>query len=218
MKEIFIPLIDHRTDQDVCDRYYRRAIYNTLLELKPKHCLEIGTYLFQTSAVFSRYFQENNKEGVLITADISVWDRKENPPNVYPIMFYPYVENPSLEHKGIKIFKSDYKEIFKSDLSLESNIYILMAAMQDHNIKKFDLTFVDGDHTRISFLNDLYIAKLVTKKEGYILIDDIKDKRHDQFHVYNELKRKNNFYEYENFNPNPGLAIIQNRNFIYDHM
>ena len=213
-----IPLHDQRTDQDCCARIYRRAIYNTLLTLKPKHSFEIGTFTFQSSSVWSRFYEEHLQEGKLITADITMWNRGEPPKHVYPVMFYPYEEDPSIEHGSMNVYYKNYREVAQRELSLELNTAKLFESMTEHNIRSFDLTFVDGSHSAKSFLSDLYLAQLTTKPDGWILIDDIYPtpggETYEQHVVYQQLKRHNKFYEYDDWNPNPILALIQNKELI----
>ncbi len=96
-----IPLVDNRTDMDCCIRLYRRAIYNTLLELKPKYSLEIGSYLFQSSSVWSRYIKEHMPNGKLITCDIAKWTNSPPPDHVIQVMVYPHIDNISDFHGDI---------------------------------------------------------------------------------------------------------------------
>lgn len=210
--------ITDNLDYDCCSRRYRNSILNTLLTLQPKYCCEIGSYLFQTSSVFSYYFLNHCVEGCLITLDVAEWSRGEPPANVYPLMVYPYINYIEDEHGGIQPYFKDYKKVVNKGLSPEFNAMILKTRMAELQIPQFDFIFVDGDHTEESFLNDLRMAKIFTKPEGYILIDDVKEEKYSQYKVYKELQRHNTFYEYDNFNPNPGMALIQNKEFTFDYM
>ena len=206
---ISIPLIDQRTDIDCCARLYRRAIYNTLLKLSPRYSLEIGSHLFQTSSVFSRYYEEYNKDGCLVTCDIAKWSKSDPPNHVHQVMVYPHIPNIQDNHGGIDIYYKDWEK--QTDISLYLNTEYIIDKMDDLNIDLFDLSFVDGDHATKSFILDLKIAKNLTSQNGYILIDDINDQNHEQYNVYRELKSKGNvFYEFDGWNPHPGMALIKN--------
>lgn len=227
-----IQIIDQRTDLDYCVRLYRRAIYNILVQLHPRICLEIGTHIYQTSKVFSRYFEEHKEENrekqyQLITTDIAECGRsKEPPPRVWPVMVYPHIPNSQDYHGGIEIYHKDWERVIKNDCSERVNTDCILIGLDDmkrkvwcgcechtnpfimhyvpcctHHTKAedrpFDFAFVDGDHTQISIMRDLRIAKKLVRREGYILIDDIEDPGHEQMNYYqNYLKPKNpSFYE-----------------------
>lgn len=208
--DLSIPLVEDNTDYDCCPRKYRRAILNVLHALKPKYSLEIGSHYFQSSAVWSYWFEKNMPDGKLITCDIAKWSKSEPPENVEQVMVYPHINNIQDNHGGIAIYLPDWEK--HVDCSVYDNTDIIEEKMWDLGIDLFDLSFVDGDHARESFLRDLTIAKNLTNSNGYILIDDINDRGHAQYEVYRELKERGNvFYEFEDWNPNPGMALIKNR-------
>jgi hypothetical protein len=207
-----IPMLIDDTTHDACNRYYRRALLNTLLKLRPTYCLEIGTYTYQTSQVFSCYFETYNPNGKLITTDISEWDRGGAPPNVYPVMVYPHTLNVEKFHGGINIFYPNWRKKLESGgNSVLINGDIINRKMDELDIDEhFDFVFVDGDHQEKSFLSDLYIALALTKPDGYILIDDVRDPGNEQMETYrNTLCKKNSFYEFEDWDTNPGMALIR---------
>lgn len=205
-----IPLVENNTDYDCCPRKYRRAILNVLHSLKPKYSLEIGSHCFQSSAVWSYWFEKNMPDGKLITCDVAKWTQSEPPKNVYNIMVYPHIHNIRDNHGGIEMSLPNWENHIEN--SHYDNMDIIEFKMDDLHIDLFDLSFVDGDHARESFLKDLCIVKYLTKDDGYILIDDINDRGHAQYDVYRELKSKGNvFYEFEDWNPNPGMALIKNK-------
>lgn len=206
-----IEKIDHVTDFDVCGRNYRNCIINTLIQLKCKNIFEIGSYLFQTATAVSYYLEKYMSDGHLITADISKHGNRQLPSRTTQVMFYPY-EEPYTEHGKIEVYYSNWEEVIKHDLALELNSLKLLDEMIANNVKNFDLAFVDGSHSSTSFLSDLYLAQLTTRKDGWILIDDIYEQKYSQYQVYQRLKLKNLFYEYENYNgTRPGFALIQNK-------
>lgn len=210
-----IPFVSENGDFDCCSRMYRRAIWNTLLELKPKYSLEIGTFTYQSSHVFSKYYREYNEKGLLITADISTWNRGEAPPNVYPVMVYPHEDDMEKYHGNIDLYYDNYRDILLSDEgTAEINCTLIKREMALQGVDGlFGLTFVDATHTRASFLKDLVIAKELTEPEGFILIDDINDWGNEQANVYQELRERNSFYEFEDWKNSPGMALIKNKEF-----
>lgn len=215
---IKIPLIEHNLNYDCCPRQYRQCILNILIELKPLYSLEIGTHTFQSASVWSYYIDKYQSEGKLITADIAYWNRGDPPSNVYSVMVYPHITNIGNFHGGIDVFYKDYSAKLKTEDSVEMNYKIIHAKMLELGIGKFDFVFVDGDHTKISVLNDLVLAKSLTKPDGFILLDDIEDENHpEQCEVYRQLKEKGNvFYEFEDWQQNTpvGMGLIQNKDLI----
>lgn len=209
--DLSISLVEDNTDYDCCPRKYRRAILNVLHALKPKYSLEIGSHYFQSSAVWSYWFEKNMPDGKLITCDIAKWSKSEPPKNVEQVMVYPHILNIRDNHGGISVYLPTWEDHIQ--FSIEENTNLICSKMDELDIELFDLCFVDGDHARTSFLSDLHIAQNLTNYEkGYILIDDINDRGHAQYEVYRELKEIGNvFYEFEDWNPNPGMALIKNR-------
>lgn len=203
---------NNRTDLDCCRRMYRRAIYNTLLQLKPKYCFEIGSYIYQTSYMFSKYFHEHRPDGYLLTCDVSTWGKDNPPERVSRVMVYPHVDDIKNNHGGIQIYHQDYLDHVET--SLEDNIKLLRSRMDELNIDKFDLAFVDGDHAYESFFRDLMTAKALVKDDGWLIIDDIEDPNHKQIVAYQELREQMKFYEYEDWNPKPGIALIKNEDLV----
>jgi len=208
---IKIPFREDRREWDCCQRYYRRAIWNTLLELRPKYSLEIGSYLFQSSSVWSKFYEEQLPGGHLITCDIAKWSNSPPPPNVTQVMVYPHIDNIADNHGGINLYLNN--PLAWVGYTLYKNRQLIDISMQQQSIEYFDLVFVDGDHSKTSFRTDLRIAQGLTWFDGYILIDDINDMNNpEQVAYYQELKTKGNeFYEFDDWEINPGMALIQNK-------
>jgi predicted O-methyltransferase YrrM len=127
-------------------------------------------------------------------------------------MVYPHNDEIQKNHGNIEVYHKDYKDHL--DTSLEDNIKLLREKMDELGIEKFDLAFIDGDHEYQSFFRDLQTAKALVKEDGWLIIDDIEDPNHQQIVAYQELKDQTKFYEYEDWNPKPGIALIKNRDFI----
>ena len=72
--------------------HYLEGLYSTLVHLKPKYCLEIGTHKGDNStAIFQKYFDDHCPEGLLITLDIKACDNL-NYQNVKQVLVYPHHE------------------------------------------------------------------------------------------------------------------------------
>jgi len=208
-----IELIEDNMRWDVADdRFYRRAVLNTLINLKVKTAVEIGTYTYQTSNVFSYYFDKYQPDGFLVTADVSTWNRGCAPSRVQPVMVYPHVKNIHNYHGGIDIYHKDFAE--RLDVGQDSKELNLKIISSELNGSTPDLIFIDGCHTTYSFMNDLFIAKELSGDNTWLLIDDVRDNRNEQEYIYRKyLKPKNEFYEFDDWSPNPGMALIKASEF-----
>ena len=73
----------------------------------------------------------------------------------------------------------------------------------------FDFCFIDGDHQKISFLNDLKIAKTLTVYPHYALLDDTKEEAHECASVYKEtVVKEYGHYEFEDWPIFVGASLI----------
>lgn len=210
-----IDIVSDNISFDCCERLYRRCLLNTLIALKPKNCLEIGTHTYQSTSVFSHYFNWHQPEGRVITADISVWNRGEPPPGAHPVMVYPHEFDIENRHGGINIYHSNWKKkIAAGGNSVQINGKIIWDKMEDLDIGAFDFVFLDGDHSHKGFYSDLYISLALTHEDSWLLIDDTFDSRNELFYSYRELAKKNKFYTYNDWKVKPGMSLIQMKDFI----
>lgn len=196
-------------------RNYYNALWATLVKLKPINCLEIGTFLYYSSMVFSHYFHEYAPDGKLITIDISEWKRDKNPiSRVYPLMVYPHRVDIDQFHEGIKIYHKNYKSVLdgRHNASILNSL-IIHEEMERLNIDLFDFAFIDGSHDAISVLADLTIAKNLTKPGGWLLVDDFADSNHDVHKVVNKLRCREKFYCYTDWSVSPDMGLIATQDF-----
>ena len=86
--------------------------------------------------------------------------------------------------------------------------------MDKLEIENFSFVLIDGDHNRKSFLSDIDITLPLMDKNGYILIDDVDDDNHElKNYFHTELKHKNDFYLFEDWNIPVGMALAPVRDF-----
>ena len=178
--------------------FYIDALYSTLIELRPKACLEIGTHRGGTAKAFQRYFDDYYKDGWLLTADLKSYVDIENA-NIKQCVVYPHVENIRPHHMEVadKDMLSGFEEI---ENSVEKNCSIIQDELNEAGFDKFDFVFVDGDHQRDSFLKDIEISKRLSHAPHYILLDDVYDYLHDSATVFDEeIKPKYSHYLFENW-------------------
>jgi hypothetical protein len=216
----FIPIVEAPRDFDRIIRkgkfagkkcYYKTALLNTLIKLKPKICLEIGTHLGRTTEIFDYYFKKYQPEGILITVDIRKYvDLKNN--RIKQVLVYPHVANIAQYHDvAPNQMLADYKDHFND--SVKANCEILKRELKKIGAKVFDFSFVDGDHQRTSFLRDLEIVKRLSRPPHYALLDDTKDKEHESAFIYQkELIDKFNHYDFEDWPIFIGMSLIWDKN------
>lgn len=191
-------------------RNYYNAIWATLVELRPKYCLEIGTFQYYASRIFSKYFELYQPDGFLITADISTWNRSPEPPSrVYPVMVYPHRTDIDKFHGNINVYHADYKERISEVDPVTLNMEIIDKQLMEFGVDFVDFTFIDGDHTYISFINDFTIAQLFTHENGHVLIDDIKNPDHELAGKFDEWSRQYDIYQYENWERSPDMGLLK---------
>lgn len=184
-------------------RQYRNALYQTLIALKPKYCLEIGTNHGATAEVFQTYFDKYMSDGACITTDIKIY-RDLNLKNVHQVQVHSWIDNPWDHHHGKD------SELRAKDGN--TNYKIIMEAMLEYDIPWFDFMFIDGDHTEPSVRADFELFyELPTSPQSVVLLDDTDEDKHYCSHLYkNEIKKNSKFstYDYENWPCRVGMALI----------
>lgn len=187
------------------------AIYATLLQLKPKNCLEIGTFHGYSAAVFQKYFDEFCPDGKLITCDIKSYVDLSQYKNVEQVIVRPYVDNSEQWHY-----------VKNSELKAQTNSGIDNAAIVKSLFEEdFDFCFLDGDHQLTSVVQDFVFARELLKQPQYILFDDteevgqtVKTSVHDSVrYFYEEITMDTNieYYNFKNWQSFVGAALIWNK-------
>lgn len=188
--------------------WYKTALLNTLITLRPKVCLEIGTYYGGTTAIFEQYFRDYMPDGILITADIKKYIDLSSHKRVRQVLVYPHIQNISRYHDVSKAEMLPHTDIILND-SVDANVKILRKELRAIGKKMFDFAFIDGDHTEKSFLRDLEIIKQVCRAPHYALLDDTKEALHECYRTYREkVRTKYNHYEFEDWPIFVGMSLI----------
>lgn len=190
-------------------RWYRDALFSTLVHLQPKLCLEIGTYYGGSSAVFQEYFDKFQPEGLLVTCDINKYVDL-NMPNVKQILVYPH-----FDLKKTQEWHNVDLTTMLPDSNVQDNIYNSV----ENNIGllrpfgKFDFCFLDGDHTKFSASRDLRIAEEVLSDPKWILFDDTDEFEHECAPYYRELKERgeHNTYDFDDWDVAVGAALMNRK-------
>ncbi len=194
----------YRTLPDNKLSFHLDSLYSTLIELKPKYCLEIGTNYGNSTRVFQDYFNEYMPDGRLITLDIKLYADLSELKNVTPLIVHPYDDSVTKWHV---VTEGELLPGFKEwDRALIKNIGLVQTTGLE-----FDFVFIDGDHFRQSLLNDIELSLQVTKAPHYMLIDDTDDPRHDSAKVfYDELVPSQEWetYDFNDWNIRTGTGLI----------
>jgi hypothetical protein len=212
----FIPLVELFAGPDRVIRkgryegtgcYYRTALLNALVRIRPRVCLEIGTYKGVTSRVFEHYFSKYEPKGVLITTDIRRYADISSD-RVRQVIVYPHVANITHFHDVTREQMLPDADAHVND-SLEANCAILRSEMKKIGAGVFDFSFVDGDHQRTSFLRDLEIVRALSRPPHYALLDDTKDETHECATIYQEeLINRVSHYDFDDWPIFVGVSLI----------
>jgi cephalosporin hydroxylase len=189
------------------ERHFRDALYASLLHLRPKYCLEIGTHIGQSTLVFQEYFNKHQPDGIVITVDITKLVNITSP-NVKQLIVYPHVSNSSDHHEV------DENLLTHEVDSVTENTEIIKEAIRNLSEVKFDFCFLDGDHQLQSVLNDFEISRNVLSGDQYILLDDTEEDHHDSKTVYNRIvaEQSHNTYDFsKEWGCYCGCALIWNK-------
>jgi hypothetical protein len=195
-------------------KYYLNAIYETLLLLRPKYCLEIGTLYGDTAGIFQRYFEEYEPNGFLITCDIHIQDHanKYMPkecPNVKRVHVYPHNKQEYVLDLGKNGMLPTGWEINIDD-SVRQNVWIIRQQMGV--LDQLDFAFIDGDHTADSVEKDIRICRSLLKQPHHMLLDDVDEPAHPIYNFYREFVEKEyDCYKFENWNVQTCCALIKEK-------
>lgn len=182
---------------------YLKALFNTLVHFKPKRCIEIGTHTGNTTKVFQKYFDKYMPDGLLVTCDIKKYVDLSNLKNVKQVIVAHHIPNIDSIHRVEKheLLFADYKNSVKTNVNILKQISPI-----------YDFAFIDGDHTKDSFLKDIEICENVLTPPQLMLIDDTKEHFHECSKVYHEVFKNNENYEsydFEDWHQFVGCSLIK---------
>jgi cephalosporin hydroxylase len=189
-------------------RYFRDALYASLVHLKPKYCLEIGTHLGQSTAVFQQYFDEYQPDGLVVTVDITKLVTIDSK-NVKQVIVHPHVSNSGDHHRV------DENLLTHDTDSVKMNTDLIKEAIRNYPSLLFDFCFLDGDHQMQSVINDFEISRNVLGGSQYILLDDTEEEHHDSKRAYEEIVNSgsHNVYDFsKEWGKYCGCALVWNKN------
>lgn len=192
--------------------YCKTGLLNTLIKLRPKVCLKIGTYKGGTTRVFQHYFEKYEPHGIRVTADIAKYRDLSNR-YVTQVMVYPHTANIADYHEVNETQMLTYSQSQIAN-SVDLNYKILQEALDEIQAGYFDSCFIHGDHQEISLLRDLEICSRLSRRPHYYLLDDTKEGLHESSAVYqNELSLAYKHYDFDDWMPHifVGMSLISER-------
>lgn len=132
----------------------RKAIYYLVRYLRPKSVLEIGTHIGASTIHFAMALKLHDYE--LTTVDIC----DVNHITLKPWLEYGAIYSPM---EMIKKLNCENRVTFVVD---DSRTFFLK------NQKKYDLIFLDGDHSALTVYQEIPMVLKALEKGGYILLHD----------------------------------------------
>lgn len=133
----------------------RRAIYTLIMAAKPKNILEIGTHIGASTLHLAKALERSGSGGHITTVDILDVNAENGPWQKIGMTHCP-------ANFLKKLHLSD-KVTFVADTSIH---YLETCA------EKFDLIFLDGDHTADTVYREVSAALAKLNKGGMILLHD----------------------------------------------
>ena len=150
----------------------QQALWNLCLVLKPRYILDIGTMGGTSALLAAQYLEKNAPDGHVVTADVvttkkaGAWEH----PLVTKVLVYPH------SRKGLRQYpwaRGNQSLKHSSRDSARLNAEIMIQALEAAGGDRFDLAYVDGDHSKVGLLRDLEIVKRITAPPHYALLDDV---------------------------------------------
>ncbi len=194
-------------------RYYRTALFNTLIHLRPRVCLEIGTYIGNSTNIFKKYFSDYKPHGKLITCDIRKYVNDIDSANTKFVRVYPHTLNVGDWHNVTDgDMLPNWQSVTHAGLSVSKNIDIIEDVLEEIGETNFDFIFIDGDHQHEAVAKDFQVATALAKSDSYYFMDDIDEYQHECAEYYHtNIKNRFDTYEFEDWDLYPGAALMQSK-------
>jgi len=189
------------------EHFYHSALYNTLLTLQPRTCLEIGTWFGGTVRVFERYFEEHQPDGRLVTADIMLRGNLATE-RVRQVQVYPHSRTYWTRHPvtDADLLPDGCNQIDRSE---ELNRAILQRELSSLDAPYYDFAFIDGDHAKESVEKDIAIAKSLTHPPHYIMLEDVCEGIHEvSAYFRDDISKVWQHYDFADWPILAGCALI----------
>lgn len=188
-------------------RHYKMALLNTLIHLRPKICLEIGTWKGGSALIFEHYFEHYQPHGVLVTADVRKYTNVASK-RVRQVIVYPHsldvCKHYSVEERHLL---PNWRNRVGDSVTMNADILFNELVEIEGFLANFDFAFIDGDHENL--LRDLEIVEQVGRPPYYTLLDDTQTGIWECGKVYHEqVKHEWNHYDFEDWDVFTGTSLI----------
>lgn len=169
-----VPFIERPTHPDYEYNAAQTAIWNLCLALKPRYILDIGT-MGGTSAQLAAEYLERHQDGQghVVTLDVVRPIKPLSHPLITPVRVWPYTTHGLVQYPWCEVDKLRPGWEQHIATSLEDNTAMALAALRAAGGKRFDMAYVDGDHSEIGLWFDLQMVRQLTRRPHYALLDDV---------------------------------------------
>jgi hypothetical protein len=142
---------------DDCTHFHLILILQSLFGIRGD-LLEIGSYHGRSTALMSRYLNDGEKIVVCDAFESETNDNYVNKPSPELLIGNIRKLNPTIDLSEVLVY-----QCLSHDLSLDKNM-------------KFRFIHLDGGHSKVQVLQDLYLSKNHLVNKGIIAIDDYHNK------------------------------------------
>ncbi len=134
----------------------RKALYYLIMGLKPQNILEVGTHIGASTLHIARALKQLGNDGVVTSVDI---------------MDVNHPKTGAWKQIGISASPKDFASQLKCLDRVVFHTGPCLELMQTTN-KRFDLIFLDGDHTAQAVYKEVHAALSILNSGGVILLHD----------------------------------------------
>lgn len=171
----------------------RNCLYTLTKMLKPVNALEIGSMHYASSDSIANAMDDNGTTGIVDSFDIKYGgytgeaDKKPYNHRVHPGYWYPFPTTyDTWKYNDPLIAFPQFAKMSASEIR-SANFEILRERTQSFG--KYDLIFVDGDHSYEGAKEDYEMALQFAHRDTLIVIDNVWDSRlHEVRKFYDELR------------------------------
>lgn len=184
----------------------RSGMYTFTKMIKPKHVLEIGSMVYDSSNMIGMAMDEMGIDGVIDSIDIvdggcHGQKRKQINKRIRPRFWLPHHTSYDKWKYSTNIAHPEFKDMSNEEI-FSKNLEFLRSFAP---IDGYDMILIDGDHSYEGVSYEWQYANRVSHPKTLMVIDDMYDSRHWQVRkFYDTLQTtKWDFVEWNNIPTNP---------------
>lgn len=169
-----VPYIERPEHPEYQYNSCQTALWNLCLKLKPRYILDIGTMGGTSAQLAARYIEEHQGGiGRVVTLDVVKPIKPIDNPLITQVQVYPYTTHGLEQYTWVEEagLRKDWKKHLPT--AMADNWAEVNSALKDAGAHRFDLAYVDGDHSEIGLWFDLAMVHLLVKYPCYALLDDV---------------------------------------------